>query len=461
MTVPKRAVAWDPRNPATLLLPSVSDQKEFQINSFLSHDGVGCNEQERTALMDLLDAQDTYLESNVFSPQGLLSLSKAYRRALAECVQRWDDELSNHDNDHTGDQEDSKMMTDTQTSDSLPAGQENLELLKIAYAVTHLSETFLLLPASDHAMDYYETTSNLPGAVTAETVRYLRLHHLAEAADFIDAETLEQLFSSYQPEQVDESGALYWKLMERYIVRGNLEDAWALITRHSLCRQCTEADYSNLDDYTAATLDEDREGLEALRAILLSAPLPGGRSDEFDGSFVVEDSEDDPNSYIEGIPPSAYRLWETNSSRRGSGDVPTTYNPHVAKQVYQSWKQSIRGLAALNKLKRRIPQLAKMLNILGGDFAQLEFDSWAEEFCAELLYKIPDLRLIDMHVRASRVMKKSNSEETSGGTDFEEVVLSVMKGNAGRVIEVMHQLGGGSGAALPAVMVSIDSIQWR
>jgi hypothetical protein len=38
---------------------------------------------------------------------------------------------------------------------------------------------------------------------------------------------------------------------------------------------------------------------------------------------------------------------------------------------------------------------------------------------------------------------------------FEEVVLSVMKGNAGRVIQVMHELGGGSGAALPAVIVSV------
>lgn len=399
--------------------------------------------------MDLLDAQDSYLESNVGSPQDLLSLSKAYRRALADCVQRWEDELE---------EDEVKMITET--SDILPVGQESLELLKVAYAVTHLSETFLLLPATDHVMDFYETTSNLPGAVTAETVRYLRLHHLPAVADFIDSETLEQLFSSYQPDQFDETGELFWKLMERYVVRGNLEDAWGLMTRHSLCRQCTETDFSNLDDYTAAMLGENREGLEALRAILLSAPLPGGRTDVFDASFGDEDNDDETNSYIEGIPPSAYRLWETTSSRRrGSGDVPTTYNPHVARQVYNSWKQSIGSLSALNKLKHRMPQLSKILNILSGDLRQVEFDSWAEEFCAELIYKIPELKLIDMHVRASRVMEKYNdSDHSSTGSDFQDVILSVMKGNAGRVIEVMHQLGGGSGAALPAVMVSLDCL---
>eukprot|EP00980_Cylindrotheca_fusiformis_P028614 scaffold22620_cov131-Cylindrotheca_fusiformis.AAC.9 len=454
----KRAVAWDPRNPATLLLPSVSANKEFEMNTFLSHDGIGCNEQERAALMDLLDAQDSYLESNVGNPHDLLSLSKAYQRALAECVQRWEEELNS--TAAAPGQGDSAMEEDT-----LPAVQESLELLKISYAITQLSETFLLLPASDHVMDYYETTSNLPGAVTAETVRYLRFHHLPAVSDFIDPETYQDLMASYQPEEFDGTGELYWKLMERHVVRGNLEDAWALMTRHSLCRQCTEADYDSLDDYTAATLDENRAGLEALRAILLSAPLPGGRSDAFDASFGDDSmQDDDPNSYIEGIPPSAYRLWETTSSRRrrrlGSvaGDIPTTYNSHVAKQVYNGWKQSIRSIPALNKLKRRMPQVAKILAIMEGDLSKVEFDSWAEEFCAELIYQIPELQLVDMHIRASRVMKLYSSEEeedVSSSSQVEEVILSVMKGNGGRVIEALHQLGGGSGAALPAVMTSL------
>eukprot|EP00526_Cylindrotheca_closterium_P029351 CAMPEP_0113658994 /NCGR_PEP_ID=MMETSP0017_2-20120614/32080_1 /TAXON_ID=2856 /ORGANISM="Cylindrotheca closterium" /LENGTH=701 /DNA_ID=CAMNT_0000573433 /DNA_START=1 /DNA_END=2102 /DNA_ORIENTATION=+ /assembly_acc=CAM_ASM_000147 len=346
-------------------------------------------------------------------------------------------------------------------------------------------------------MEFYESTTNLPGAVTAETVRYLRLHHMTEASDFLDDETLDNLFESVQPDQWEGTGEIYWQLAEKYVLRGNLEDAWGLLTRHSLCRRCTEAIAAttaskdsnaiaavSLDEYTAASLQEDREGLEALRAILLSAPLPGGRTDQFDAALADDDDyrlhggnssngeyldEDDPNNcYIEGIPLSAYRLWETSSKRRGKGDVPSTYNDQYSKQVYQTWKQSIRSLPALVKLCRRMPSLRKILDILMGDFSKVEFDSWAEQFCAELLYKAPDLRLVDINNRALRVMEQHNNNDssssqmmmsdddgTSGMSEFEEVVLSVMKGNAGRVIEVMHQLGGGSGAALPAVMTSL------
>ncbi|CAJ1954443.1 unnamed protein product [Cylindrotheca closterium] len=483
MSIPAKkgnAVVWNPHNPASLLVPTVRGESDgaFATNTFLSHDGVGCNDHERTAVMDLLDAQDAYLQSPT-GPQALLSLSKSYRRALSNCLQGWEDELlSSEQQDDAADAQDG----------SISSNLENLELLKVAYAVTHLSETFLLLPANDQVMDFYESTTNLPGAVTAETVRYLRLHHMTEASDFLDEETLDNLFQSIQPDQWEGTGAVYWQLLEKYVVRGNLEDAWGLLTRHSLCRRCTEAiaaaasnSSSNvlagLDEYTAASLQEDREGLEALRAILLSAPLPGGRTDQFDAVLADDDDyrkhggddgqefdEDDPNNcYIEGIPLSAYRLWETSSKRRGKGDMPSAYNDQYSKQVYRSWQQSIRSLPALDKLCRRMPSLRKILDILNGDFSKVQFDSWAEQFCAELLYKAPDLRLVDMNIRAMRVIEQHNkndsqmmSDESGGGmSEFEEVVLSVMKGNAGRVIEVMHQLGGGSGAALPAVMTSL------
>jgi hypothetical protein len=55
-----------------------------------------------------------------------------------------------------------------------------------------------------------------------------------------------------------------------------------------------------------------------------------------------------------------------------------------------------------------------------------------------------------MHVRATTAMQKLGA---SANTGFDEVILSVMKGDAGRAVEVLHQLGGGSGAALPATMV--------
>ncbi len=199
-------------------------------------------------------------------------------------------------------------------------------------------------------------------------------------------------------------------------------------------------------------MQEDRQGFEALRAILLSAPLPGGRTDEFDDRVTVsaDEQDEDDGEYIEGIPPSSYKLWE--SSNCDGGDHPSTFHSHVAKQTWQVWKRSLVSISALQKIQRRIPQLSSLLAILSGDFRSVEFESWAEEFCAELLYKHPDLRLVDIPLRCQRVMAhyQSKEEQQEG---FDEVVISVMKGNAGRVIEVLHELGGGSGAALPAVMV--------
>jgi hypothetical protein len=441
----RRAVAWDPRSPATLLLPSVdaSQAKDdgFSMNTFLSHDGVGCNTHETSALMELLDAHDAYLESDVGSVTALRSLSKAYRKALCDCVQGWEDELA----------------AAKAAEDAEPSLEENLELLKIAYAVTHLSETFLLSPSSSDAfMDYYENTSNLPGATTADTVRYLRLHHMADARDFVDDSLMDEIQNSLQPDQLD-GGGTYWRLVESYLVRGCLEDVWAFLSRHSLFRRCIDERMEALDDYHTATLAEDREGFEALRALLLSAPLPGGRTDEFDAELDLGDDGEDmalEEELLEGVPPSAHRLWESSGNSRESGDYPVNFEPQAANQMYQSWQQAVKGIPALNRLTRRVPQLQRVLAIMSGDFQGVEFDSWAEEWCAELLYKLPNLRLVDMNVRAARIMKKFESS-TKG--PFDEVILSVMKGNAGRAIEVMHELGGGSGAALPAVMVRFFS----
>jgi hypothetical protein len=441
-------MAWDPRAPATLLLPTVdadasnNNNKDgapssFFMNTTISHDGVGCNTHETSCLMNLLDANDVYLESKVGN-LAHKSLSKVYRKALCECLEGWDKELASK-----GDDVDLAVHT------------ESLELLKIAYAVTHLSETFLLLAPNDSALDYYENTSLLPGAVTADTVRYLRLHHMGDASAGADESVVDQMLDSLHPDQVG-GGTVYWKLVVSYLVRGCLEEAWALLSRHSICRRSFDDTIEALDEYHETTLAEDREGFLALRDILLSAPLPGGRNDEHDDGNEEEEGEDEEEiqEYLEGIPASAYRLWETGqASREGAGgDYPATFNPHAAQHVYRNWKQALAALPALHKLKRRVPQLNTLLAILSGDFKRIEFDSWAEALCAELLYKLPNLRPDDMNVRAARVMEQYGVF-TKGG--FEEVVLSVMKGNAGRVIQVMHELGGGSGAALPAVMVSV------
>lgn len=222
---------------------------------------------------------------------------------------------------------------------------------------------------------------------------------------------------------------------------------------------------SVLNDYQAATLDDEREGFQALKGVLLSAPLPGGRNNDEDLDFGDKDDGNDDDKdwrkkkgnasiveeeYIEGIPTSAYRLWESNYADRGSGDYPLHFDPNAAHQVYQLWKESVNGILPLQRLRRRIPELNRVLCLLSGDFRYIEFGSWQEELCAELLYKIPNIRLVDMSTRTALVMKKF----TDPPKGFDQVILNIMKGNAGRVIEVMQNfLAGGTMAALPAVMV--------
>jgi Nup85 Nucleoporin len=452
-----RAMAWDPTSPATLLLPTVDSTTAakdgaFRLDMFLSHDGVGCNSHESSALMNILDAHEAYLSSKTGSWKSLKALSTAYRKALWNCLRGWEEDLGNTDNGGDGGGD-----------DYLESSRENMELLKIIYAVTHLSEVFLLLPPSNSALDYYEHTAYMPGAVTADLVRYLRFHHMSDPYASVepDPNVLEEVLESMHPDQAGGDGAIYWKLVETLLIRGCLEDVWSLLSRHSIFRRSLDVSVESLDEYHAATLNEDREGFFALRALLLSAPLPGGRNDLHDAAFDYagddnndeeEGAEDD--ELLEGIPLSGYRMWETgrmDSGDSAAGDVPHSFNPHAASQKFQTWTQHLNTLTAVHKLKRRIPQIEIVLSILSGNLKNVEFESWAENFCAELLYKLRTLRPDDMHTRASRIMEKFGV--TLKGS-MEETVLSVMKGNAGRVVEVVYNMGGGSGAALPSVMVS-------
>lgn len=447
-------VVWDPRNPAKLLIPTVDDaasasqeagdNDRIQMDFFVSDAGVEkCNPFEISALMELLDARDTYLEDTATSnnrDEALLSLSASYQKALSDCIDRWEESL------------DEKSSITEKT---------NMELMKNVYAVAQLSETFLLTTSNDLAMDFYQSTTNLPGAVTADTIRYLRHHHVGDAADFLNDEEYEELMSSVQPELVGD-GTVYWRLLENYVVRGCLEDAWSLLTRHSMCRRSNdEAYYRSLGAYDIAKLEEDRAGFEAMGSLLKSAPLPGGRTDNFDKGFDVEQVEEsnDDEELINGIPSTAYRLWESGKNKAGgiSGDYPMAYQPHAAKQMFDDWQQTVRNLPEVDKLKLKIPQLQRILAMLNGDFSQVEFDAWTDELCGELLYKIPNLRLDDMHVRAKHIMEKyaDVSSESVAGSYYNEAILNVMKGDSSKVIQIVHAMGGGgSGAALPAVMVS-------
>jgi len=503
-----KVVAWDPKSPATLLVPTIvendsegagTDQNKnsnMVMNYTLCDNGSGCNTFESSAIMNLLDARDASLdELKSSSTNGarrhyiLRQLSAQYRRALDICIGEWSEDF------------------DKRKEMSMPEKQEQEEavalyLLRATAAITHLSEIFLLLPRSqeghngliDHMgySGYQNGVMNLPGAVTADTVRYLRKHHFSDIEDTFGPSVIEDLYQLWTPDQnsYDSSeGNIYWEVLEAYMVRGCLEDAWALLSHHSIVRRFVEMEEDQFSEqqndsntsatppnsYRTASLVEDREGFKALRDVLLSAPLPGSRNDNSDEGFDDKNTNTDDDEiestgnnnhisaadeeFIEGISTSAYRLWETGDTSR-PGDYYVNFEPHAASQVHKYWKQAIGQNPPLQRLRKRIPQLNRLLALLVGDFRDIQFASWQEEFCAELLYKNPDIQPVDIHLRAAALLQKYESisknsmNDDDGRNDaIDEMVLTIMKSNAGEAVKAMHGFGGGSGAALPAVMV--------
>lgn len=421
-----RAMAWDPKCPAALLLPTSDPQtKELRVDRFLADDGVGCNSYERSALMKLVAAQGEYYTSG---SDNVKALCLTYQRALNECLEGWEGDEAMNDVD-------------------------SVEALKIVYAVTQLSDVYLLVPSSDDTPDNEDPWS-MPGAVTADTVRYLRFHHMSDPFEVV-GDGLEDMLESSQPEQF---GAPYWKLLQTLVLRGCLDDAWNLISRHSLFRRCFENKTELLDEYHALTIEQDKEGFRVLQSLLLSAPLPGGRSEWNDSGLSSDDDaqeQDDTTLLLDGVPRDAYKLWDSKWYSSVE-DGPLAFNPHAAISTTKVWRRAVVDNASLHGLVRRIPQLqANVIDILAGKFDVVVFDSWSEAMCAELLYQRPNLCPKDMHVRTESIMKKMAAPATSG---FDQVVLSVMKGDAGRALEVLYDLGGSSGAALPATMVRPDGV---
>lgn len=416
MTTPTaQPLAWDPKCPAALLT-ATGDEQGLRVDKFLADDGVGCNKYERSACMKIIAAQREYFSGTRENPK---ALCREYLSALNECLDEWKKDTS---------------LTDDGSS---------VEALEVVYAITQLSDIYLLMPtASDDTIE---------GAVTADTIRYLRLHQMSDPLEVV-GEGLDEMLESMQPEKY---GASYWKLLQKLVVRGCLDDAWKLITAHSYFRRCyDDQNMEALDDdpYHAVIMKQDKQGFAALRALLLSAPLPGGRSAWNDSGLDSTDENtqerDDTTLLLDGVPRDAYKLWDPQWSVE---DGPLMFNPHAAMDTIKIWKGAVAEHAALHGLVSRIPQLqANVLDILYGKLDGVDFESWSEALCAELLYQKPSLRPKDMHVRAKDIMKKRAELEGSGTN---EVVLGVMDGNAGRALEALYNLGGSSGAALPATMV--------
>ncbi|CAB9505580.1 expressed unknown protein [Seminavis robusta] len=456
-------MAWDPKNPSALVLPRAiqvpSQQQDearvvaMQINTMLSHSGVGCNEHEVSALMQLLDAHQAHSEltpSVSKSWNTLKTLSKAYRAALRECLVQWEDhwiEMDENNNDNS--------MTEGNNNMQQPAlDKENLEMLKLVYAITHLSEIFILPPPPEmtSSLDYYADAFSIPGALTADTVRYLRHHHTAPALQMVDPDVLQELMDSLHPDQVDD-GAPYWLLLNTLVKHGNLEQAWALLSRHSACQRAMRSrDDMDDDGDEALLLEKDREAFQDLERLLLSAPLPGGRDDANDaGLDAKHNNRPREETLLEGISTTDYQLWETSDTTLEGTDFPVHYNPRAASTKRHAWQQYVLDLESVHRLARKIPQLDGILKILSGNIKQAVFDNWAEALLAELIYVNPTIVPGNIQVRAEKLMQKYPPVHEQ----MDDVLLSIMQGSSGRVMESLFAFGGASGAALPATVTSL------
>jgi hypothetical protein len=267
-------------------------------------------------------------------------------------------------------------------------------------------------------------------------------------------------------------------------------------------------------------------GFAALRAILLSAPIPGGRGGDDDDDIDIDyddegedeganvggtieiaalgegwDDDVDEVPLVDGVPPGADLLWEAfprrarrlrsiryrrhradvndygrrlASSSSSSPILPEVYQPRVAIGAFRSWQDTIRSIAfpggmggdsssgggILSVLFRRFPPLRQIVSILVGSappsIAESSSLEWSDALLMELLYSRPDIMPEDIAARARVAMSKRSIGRVGQDDTLEEIVVAIMNGNAGQVVETMFSMcGGSSGAALPATMVSI------
>lgn len=475
------ATAFDPKSPATLIFasPSPSDSNDRQtvfLNAFVSDSGIGCNAEETSALMRLIDARDDYLESHakgdgndpVIHPK---ALCKTYRRYLVECLQQWELRLEGVD------------MKDDEENPSMRTDKENIELLKLTHTIVQLCETFLL-DGDDNYEDlsmrvrpeFYMVGSNSTrGVVTADTIRYLRYNHMIDTNSYIKMKLgedmdLEKFMNVDQPEYYDplssaaydEQGlSPYWCLVRKLVLRGCLNEAWAVLSRHSACKKSNKAMSEKLENggYIDKIVQEDYQAFELIQAVLLSAPLPGGREDIYDDGLDYEqnDMEQDRAELISSIPVDAYKQWDAN----GRGQE---FNIHAVMNVFKTWKIYVREVimshTPLRNLMRRIPMLQSCIwdTILNTLKCFREDDVWAERLTAELVYVQPDIQKEDIYVRAKDYLQRCaqiDSDRNRATSDVETILLQIMKGNAGVVIQALSSYGGGSSAALPAAMTAL------
>ena len=470
------AVAFDPTGTVSVAVfpPPFSSKTttSADLNVLVSHDGTGCGPQETECLLRCIDAHRRSSSSRRTSPALAATMSMDYRAAVRDCIasveRRREGEEMDGMNDDTNDDGGRK---------------DDLVSLRLTHAVIHLAEIFLL-PSSE----FRGTTRRLdgpPGSLTADVVRYLRLHHADNYGDmlysssttYFDAPWVQSMLKDDQPEyykmtQSDDIPSLavgpyeypYWNLLLHMVVRGELSIAWTLLSHHSAVKMMSDGEEGG----GLHEISPEAEGFGALRAILLSAPIPGGRGEMNDDDVDVE------APLIDGVPPGADLLWESNPRRLRTVDYSTTasqsilfpefYQPQAAMNAFTNWQDNIRivafpsGGGVMSALFRRFPALQQLVSILVGMVPSsiVAAREWSDILLMELLYSRPNIMPEDIAARAKVAMSSIGVGGRGNANILEEIVLSIMNGNAGKVVEAMFTMcGGSSGAALPATLTSL------
>ena len=476
-------------------------------------------------------------------------LSAAYRSAVRDCLRRLEEEAMISKRRRAGEGivvvvgvAPAATADDDDDDDDDDCGGESLRLI---HAVIHLAEIFLLPLSSfgsrptdfgggyrDAATDGDRRLDGPAGSMTADAVRYLRLHHGrasgggwrrggSSTRPALDATWVRAMLEDDQPEyylpdhgdvppQAGPFDRPYWNLLLRAVVRGELEDAWTLLSHHSACRRAEEEEAAAVEEGEGGggmmrEISPEAEGFAALRAMLLSAPIPGGRGggddyeeeeEEEEGGGVIAafgDAGDDVDdvTLVDGVPPGADLLWEAlprrayrlrtlRSSSYSRTILPELYQPRAAMSAFRIWQEAIRNIAfpgggvggggsgsssggrgggVLSVLFKRFPPLRQIVSILVGSappsIAEASTLEWSEALLIELLYSRPDIMPDDIAARARVAMSKRGVGVGDRNDTLEEIVVAIMSGNAGLVVETMFTMcGGSSGAALPATMVS-------
>ena len=486
-----RASGFDPKSPSALMLvgknASADSDGGVDLSVLYSDDGVGCNQFETAALMRMLDARDEIMPTGGQSPgaSGLRALSREYRRSVRDCMAGWEEQLASDDD--LGEEERKQS-------------EGNLELLKLSSAFVHLSEIYLLPRGGDNSssssagrssssgpnsMDIdgghtaSNSSSNIPGSATADTVQYLRFNFEDADSVFVilgtTSEEVQTMMNSEIPEHYTSSanggsdGSLFWALVEAYAIRGCLREAWAILTHHSAARRVHEAALrGTFDDPSASAAEpflcEDRDALEILKGIMLGAHLPGSIDTENDHGLSDEDEDDENGAHavrgldqdddeddihlVKGVGPKSYQLWDQGSD---------TYHPRTAANTHQTWQTAVGRLMTqagpVQGMMHRTPRLRRLLSILRGQFDGIDFQSWEENLRAELLYVRPSVRPNDIATRAAIAMKKYPTADEKEEA-MRKIMFNIMSGDAGTAIASLQGMGGSSGAALPTTLVS-------